>query len=147
MIEYTGIQSQKIRNNRNSIILLILFPVLLLAMFWTIFHFIDQKNEVHINFFTQVAPFILIGVGIWFLIAWGLNTTLIQWATGAKALQRTENKRVYNIVENLCIANGMKMPAIYIIDDDSLNAFASGISDSSYSVTFSRGLINKLEDA
>lgn len=147
MIEYTGIQSQKIRNNRNSIILLILFPVLLLAMFWAIFHFIDQKNEVHINFFTQVAPFILIGVGIWFLIAWGLNTTLIQWATGAKALQRTENKRVYNIVENLCIANGMKMPAIYIIDDDSLNAFASGISDSSYSVTFSRGLINKLEDA
>ncbi len=147
MIEYTGIQSQKIRNNRNSIILLILFPVLLLAMFWTIFHFIDQKNEVHINFFTQVAPFILIGVGIWFLIAWGLNTTLIQWATGAKALQRTENKRVYNIVENLCIANGMKMPAIYIIDDDSLNAFASGISNSSYSVTFSRGLINKLEDA
>lgn len=147
MIEYTGIQSQKIRNNRNSIILLILFPVLLLAMFWTIFLFIDQKNEVHINFFTQVAPFILIGVGIWFLIAWGLNTTLIQWATGAKALQRTENKRVYNIVENLCIANGMKMPAIYIIDDDSLNAFASGISDSSYSVTFSRGLINKLEDA
>lgn len=107
MIEYTGIQSQKIRNNRNSIILLILFPVLLLAMFWAIFHFIDQKNEVHINFFTQVAPFILIGVGIWFLIAWGLNTTLIQWATGAKALQRTENKRVYNIVENLCIANGM----------------------------------------
>ena len=147
MIEYTGIQSQKIRNNRNSIILLILFPVLLLAMFWAIFHFIDQKNEVHINFFTQVAPFILIGVGIWFLIAWGLNTTLIQWATGAKALQRTENKRVYNIVENLCIANGMKMPAIYIIDDDSLNAFASGISNSSYSVTFSRGLINKLEDA
>ena len=77
MIEYTGIQNQKIRNNRNSIILLILFPVLLLAMFWTIFLFIDQKNEVQINFFTQVAPFILIGVGIWFLIAWGDRKSVV----------------------------------------------------------------------
>jgi heat shock protein HtpX len=131
MIEYTGIQGQKSRNNRNSIFLLVLFPVLLLAMFWTIFLFLDQKDTVQINFFTQVAPVILVCVGLWFLIAWGLNTKMIQWATGAKTLERTENKRVYNIVENLCIANGMKMPAIYLIEDSSLNAFASGINDSS----------------
>jgi heat shock protein HtpX len=40
----------------------------------------------------------------------------------------------------------MKMPAINIIDDDSLNAFASGLNDRSYAISLSNGIINKLED-
>ncbi|HRH66385.1 MAG TPA: M48 family metallopeptidase [Bacteroidia bacterium] len=145
-MEYIGIQSQKNRNNRNSIFLLVLFPVLLLLVFWVITYFIDQNGEHPIDFFTQVAPFVLVGTGFWFLIAWSLNTQLIQWATGAKPLERTENKRVYNVVENLCIANGIQMPNVFVIEDDSLNAFASGIDKRSFSVTLSRGLINKLKD-
>jgi heat shock protein HtpX len=54
--------------------------------------------------------------------------------------------RVYNLVENLCIQLGMKTPSIYIIDDDSLNAFASGINEKTYSVTLSKGIIEKLND-
>ena len=40
----------------------------------------------------------------------------------------------------------MKMPKINIIDDDSLNAFASGIDEKSYSITVSKGIIEKLND-
>ena len=146
MIEYTGIQTQQIRNNRNSIFLLALFPALLLGMFWVIVFFLNSKGGGNINFLTQVAPFILVGIGLWFLVAYGIHSKLIQWATGAKPLERIENKRVYNIVENLCIANGMKMPSVFVIEDDSLNAFASGITENSYSLTLSRGIINKLND-
>ena len=146
MIEYRGIQSQRWRNNTNSLFLLALFPILLLGMFWVIVFFLNQTGGGNINFFTQAAPVILGGVGIWFLIAWSMNTKMIQWATGSKPLERMENKRVYNIVENLCIANGMKMPRVFVIEDDSLNAFASGINEASYSLTFSRGIINKLDD-
>jgi heat shock protein HtpX len=39
----------------------------------------------------------------------------------------------------------MKTPKINIIDDDSLNAFASGIDEKSYSVTLSKGILDKLE--
>ena len=53
-------------------------------------------------------------------------------ATGSKPLSRMENKRVYNLVENLCISKGMKVPQIFIIEDDSLNAFASGINDKTF---------------
>jgi heat shock protein HtpX len=67
-------------------------------------------------------------------------------ATGSKPLERIENKRVYNLLENLCISQGMRMPKLFIIEDDSLNAFASGINASSYSISVSRGLINKLDD-
>jgi heat shock protein HtpX len=54
--------------------------------------------------------------------------------------------RVYNLVENLCIAAGMSMPKIRIIDDDSLNAYASGLTTNSFSVSLSRGIIDKLDD-
>jgi heat shock protein HtpX len=40
----------------------------------------------------------------------------------------------------------MKIPSIYIIDDDSLNAFASGINEKTYAVTLSKGIIEKLND-
>jgi len=51
------------------------------------------------------------------------------------------------MVENLSIAAGMKrMPAINVIEDDSLNAFASGINNKTYTISLSRGIINKLDD-
>jgi heat shock protein HtpX len=71
---------------------------------------------------------------------------MIRKATGSVPLERTENKRVYNLVENLCIGRGMKMPEINLIEDDSLNAFASGINTSSFTVSLSRGIIDKLND-
>jgi len=94
----------------------------------------------------SIAPYILVGVTVWFLIAWFANTAIIRSATGARPLQRKENRRVYNLVENLCMTKGMTMPKMNIIEDDSLNAFASGINNRTYTVSLSRGIINKLND-
>lgn len=68
------------------------------------------------------------------------------WQRAVSRWTELKNKRVYNLVENLCISQGMTMLKVYIIEDDSLNAFASGISKRSYSVSLSRGIINKLDD-
>src|SRR6187455_3015121 len=157
-MKYTGLHQQIQRNNINSFLLLIAFPVLLLGMFYVIIYFIAKDNASeypgdnyptsidHNSMFLSVVPFIIIAVGIWFLIAWAGHAAFIRLATGAKPLDRKENKRVYNLIENLCISKGMKMPKINIIEDDSLNAFASGIDEKSYSVTLSMGIINKLDD-
>ena len=91
-------------------------------------------------------PIVLGAVGLWFLIAWTGHSAFIRMATGSKTLERKENKRVYNLLENLCISQGMTMPKLYIILDDSLNAFASCIDKRSYSVSLSRVIINKLDD-
>lgn len=144
---YIGLDKQIRKNNFNSLLLLIAFPALLLGMFWLFFFFVNnQQTDQSNQYFIQTIPFILIGTGIWFLIAWAGHSSFIRMATGSKPLDRVENKRVYNLVENLCISQGMKTPKIYIIDDDSLNAFASGISNSSYSVSLSKGIIEKLDD-
>lgn len=146
-MQYVGLNHQISRNNRNSFLLLIAFPLLLLGMFYIFFFFADKQDSELVNqHFLLAMPFILTGVGIWFLIAWAGHASFIRMATGAKPLERMENKRVYNLAENLCIQQGMTMPSIYIIDDDSLNAFASGIDQKTYAVTLSKGIIEKLDD-
>jgi heat shock protein HtpX len=146
-MQYVGLQAQIGRNNRNSVLLLIAFPALLLALFYVLIFFLGERDAAETNKrFLQVMPVVLAAVGIWFLIAWAGHAAFIRMATGAKPLERKENKRVYNLVENLCIQSGITMPAVFVIEDDSLNAFASGINSKSYSLTLSRGIINKLND-
>lgn len=154
-MKYVGLQSQINSNNYKSFLLLLSFPILLLGLVWLFFFvtnlFLDNYDnvfafEVANANFIQTVPFVSIGVTIWFLIAWFSHSYLIRKATNSKPLNRKENKRLYNLVENLCISRGMKTPKICIIEDDSLNAFASGLSDKTFTVTFSRGIINKLED-
>jgi heat shock protein HtpX len=146
-MEYTGLDKQIRKNNFNSLLLLIAFPALLLGMVYAVLYFTQNQHQEDPNqLFAGTMPVVLGAVGLWFLIAWTGHSAFIRMATGSKPLDRIENKRVYNLVENLCISQGMKMPKVYIIEDDSLNAFASGISERSYAVSLSRGIINKLDD-
>src|SRR5690242_16843647 len=116
-MSYVGIQTQISRNNRNSTLLLIAFPLLLLAMVYA-FLYIINKDKSLVGFqFLKMMPFVLVGVGIWFTIAYFSHAALIQMATGARPLERRENMRVYNLVENLCISQGMAMPKVFVIDD------------------------------
>jgi heat shock protein HtpX len=145
---YVGIQTQIRRNNFNSILLILAFPLVLLGMVYAFLFFTSQQKDPQVinDTFTNIFPFVLTGTLVWFMIAWFFHNSMIRMATGSKPLERMENKRVYNLVENLCISKGMKIPQIYIIEDDSLNAFASGINEHTYSVSLSRGIIEKLED-
>ena len=155
-MQYVGLHTQQARNNFRSVVLLCLFPclvILLTFLFAVLLVFFTADHQLSVDIWEQslllvwsIAPFILGGVAVWFLIAYFSNTAIIRSATGARSLDRKENKRVYNLVENLCMTKGMSMPKINLIEDDSLNAFASGINNRTYTVSLSRGIINKLED-
>lgn len=147
-MKYVGIQSQIWKNNINSVLMLFAFPLLLLGMVYLFLLFAVNKEmeTTPESIFVQAAPFIILGTIVWFMVAWMFHSSIIRMATASRPLERMENKRVYNLVENLCIANGMPVPAINIIEDDSLNAFASGINEKSYAISLSRGIINYLND-
>jgi heat shock protein HtpX len=127
---------------------MIAFPLVLLGMVYAFLFFTRQQSDIQAvnQSFTGVVPFVIIGTSIWFLIAWAMHNSLIRMATGSQPLERMENKRVYNLVENLCISKGMRIPQIFIIEDESLNAYASGVSERTFAVTLSRGIIDKLDD-
>jgi len=155
-MEYVGIQTQKRRNNTRSLLLLFLFPVLVLVLIFLFFILLlglsggeGSSNGIVLNAFQMSlgsAPYVLLGVGVWFIVAYFANTSIINSATHSQSLSRKDNKRVYNLVENLCMASGMKMPHINVIEDNSLNAFASGLNARTYTITLTRGIINKLDD-
>lgn len=146
-MESIGIQSQIRRNNIRSVILLIAFPLLILLMVYAFLLFGLSQNASEANAgFILSTPYVLLGTALWFMIAWFFHASMIRVATGSKPLERKEDKRIYNLLENLCISQGMPMPKLYLIEDDSLNAFASGMSPRFYSITLSRGIVNSLED-
>ncbi|HBK28640.1 MAG TPA: protease [Parabacteroides sp.] len=157
-MEYVGIQTQQSRNNFRSMLLLCMFPCLVVGLtylFCFLLHYLAMSDDMTTyddvisytnSMFLHVIPYVVGGVLVWFLIAYFANTSIIDSATGAVPLQRKDNKRVYNLVENLCMSQGMKMPKIHIIYDNSLNAFASGINERTYTLTFTKGIIDKLDD-
>lgn len=149
-MNYIGIQAQQSRNNIKTVLLLLMFPALILALTYAFLYLTSNDQEMPYESttdrFIQIAPLIMTGIAVWFLIAYLFNTYIINSATNSHPLERRDNKRIYNLVENLCMANGMDMPKINVIEDDSLNAFASGINKKSYTVTLTRGIINRLND-
>lgn len=148
MAGYKGLHGQVRSNNTKSTLLLIGFPAIILAGVWLVFFFINdaQWDAQAQDAFVKTIPFVVGGVAIWFLIAYFANAKMIQMATHAKPLERKENMRVYNLVENLCMSRGMTMPKVFIIESSALNAFASGINKKTYAVTLTRGIIDKLND-
>ncbi len=161
-MKYVGMQTQISRNNRLTLLLLLMFPLIILGVVWAFIALVnyfgngyyDQYgNVVHEmdsavvgHYFMSALPWVVGVVGVWFLIAYLFNSSMVRAATGARPLTRKENPRVYNIVENLCMTAGMDMPQVNVVDDPQLNAFASGIDKKSYTVTVTTGLMNLLTD-
>ena len=133
-MEYIGIQKQIRSNNRKSIVLLFLFPLILIIL------------GLILTGSPQVAFLFLCGSAIWFVFAYFQHTNMIERATASEPMSRSQQPRVYNLLENICISQGMPMPKLNIIDDMSLNAFASGINENTFTITLSRGIIEKLND-
>lgn len=161
-MKYVGMQTQIRRNNRLSVLLLLLFPVIILGMVWVFLALLNYFGNGYYNqygelvhsldvetvnyYFVTTIPWVILGVAVWFGIAYFMNASMVRRATGARPLTRKENPRIYNIVENLCMTCGMDMPQINVVDDPQLNAFASGIDKGSYTVTVTTGLTELLTD-
>lgn len=146
-MQYLGIQQQITRNNTKSVLFLLAFPLLILVGVYVVLYVLSDQDIEQTNMqFLSVVPIVLAGVGIWFVISYFFHTQMIQMATHSEPLERRDNKRVYNLTENLCMSIGMTMPKLYIIESDALNAFASGINEKTFAVTLTRGIINTLND-
>lgn len=63
---------------------------------------------------------------------------------GARPASEKEDKILTNILNDLCIASGLPMPKLYIIDDPSPNAFATGRNPKNAVICFTTGIIEKL---
>jgi len=58
------------------------------------------------------APFATVGAAIWIVIAYYFHQSMIDAVTGGHEVTRTEQPRLYNLLENLCISRGIPMPKL-----------------------------------
>ena len=150
-----GLQTHIWNNNLKSVLLLAGFPLLLLVLMYGLcVGYVGLAYEIGSveegllfarDQLLRIWPFAFLGAGVWFAIAWMAHQALINMSTGAKPVTRAEAPELYNLLENLCISRGVTMPKLSIIETPAMNAFASGISDKTYSITLTRGLINHLK--
>jgi heat shock protein HtpX len=149
---YSHIQS----NRRRSIALLIgLFFLVYVLVYAGALLAAALSFDADLNTLMQIAwidllkaaPFATIGSAAWIVIAYYFHQSMIDAVTGGREIQRSDNPRLYTILENLCISRGIATPKLKVIESDALNAFATGMSAKQYSITVTTGLIHRLNDA
>lgn len=86
----------------------------------------------------------LILVGIMNFVSYYWSDKIVLGISGAKLLKHDDNKEVYHLVENLCIAAGLPIPKIYILEDSAPNAFATGRDPKHAAICFTTGILSKL---
>jgi heat shock protein HtpX len=80
-------------------------------------------------------------------VSWFWGDKIVLLSTGAKRIEsRDQNPYLWNIVENLSITAGVPMPALYIVEDPSPNAFATGRDPARASVAVTTGIVALLEN-
>ena len=86
----------------------------------------------------------LIIAGIMNFFSYYYSDKMIMTISGAKQIPKKDNPTLFRTVENLCIASGLPMPKIYIIDDSAPNAFATGRDPKHAAIAFTTGILDKL---
>ena len=92
---------------------------------------------------TGTGSFLLIA-GIIDFIAYFYSDKIILRITRAKPIQREQAPEYYDIVEGLCARADLPCPKLYILDDNAMNAFATGRNYNHSAVAVTKGLLQKM---
>jgi len=131
--------SQIDSNRQRSLFLILIFIGLLAAAGWVYGYVLTDAGPSGLIFA------LVISVGST-LISWFAGDKIALWTNGAVELtDKTQFPTLWNAVENLSITSGLSMPRVYIVEDDSPNAFATGRDPKHASVAVTTGLLLRLE--
>lgn len=134
-------------NNIKTILLVICFPLIFIALIF-LFTWIVAPADTAFNTAISVAIPTFIACAVWLLISWAFGDSMMLNSAHAHEIfdDDKKNREIFRAVENVAMAAGLPCPRVYIIDDDSMNAFATGRTPRDASVALTRGLIKKLNN-
>jgi heat shock protein HtpX len=125
-------------NKRNTVIYIIVFMAIIGVLGWIASY---MYGDITITFW-------VIGIAAaWALMQYFAAGSEAIALSGASQIQKADNPRFYRIVENLCIAQGMPMPKVFIINDQAPNAFATGRDPEHAMVAATSGLLDIMTDS
>lgn len=115
-----------------------------MALFFVLVIFLGYVISYVMDSYGILVFALLVSVFMSFASYWW-SDKIVLWQVGAFEVRRENNKELYRLVENLCLTAGLPLPKIYLIDDPSPNAFATGRDPEHAVVALSTGLVQKLE--
>ena len=133
-------------NNIKTFLLVLLFPLIFIALIFLFTWFVVPAEQA-LQTTIGVAIPTFIACIVWLLISWAFGDSMMLNSAHAHEIYNSDpkNREIFRSVENVAIAAGLPCPRVYIIDDDSMNAFATGRSPKDASVALTRGIIKKLD--
>ena len=128
---------KQIAANKRNTVLIVLFFIALIGAIGGIFAFIYKDWWVEV--------WILVVAIIYAVIQYFAASSIAVAMTGAKQIEKKDNPKLYNAVENLSQTAGLPMPKVYIIDDPAPNAFATGRDPKHAIVAATTGLLDIMD--
>ena len=95
---------------------------------------------------TSLTIAVLIGALCYATISYFTGSRMSLALNGAQEIQKKDNPRMWQIIENLAITDGLPMPRVFIINDPAPNAFATGRDPDHAAVCATTGLLNMMDD-
>ena len=134
-------------NNIKTVFLVICFPLIFIALIF-LFTWIVAPIDTALQTTVSVAIPTFIACAVWLVISWAFGDSMMLHSAHAHEIfdDDKQNREIFRAVENVAIAAGLPRPRVYIIDDDSMNAFSTGRSPRDASVALTRGIIKKLDN-
>lgn len=134
-------------NNIKTVFLVICFPLIFIALIF-LFTWIVAPIDTALQTTASVAIPTFIACAVWLVVSWAFGDSMMLHSAHAHEIfdDDKQNREIFRAVENVAIAAGLPCPRVYIIDDDSMNAFATGRSPRDASVALTRGIIKKLDN-
>ncbi|MFI5275563.1 MAG: M48 family metalloprotease [Candidatus Saccharimonadales bacterium] len=124
-------------NKRKTVLIMFVFLLFVGALAWL---FGQYAGNVGVTYG------VLIGGIIYALIMYFVGGSLSLAVNGAQEIQKKDNPRLWRIIENLAITDGLPMPRVFVIQDPAPNAFATGRKPSKAAVCATSGLLEIMND-
>ncbi|MBD5401064.1 M48 family metallopeptidase [bacterium] len=133
-------------NNIKTAILVAAFPIIFIALVFLFTWIVVPARDAAEIALAVAVPTALVCL-IWMGISWAFGDAMILSVAGAHEIDGSDpkNREIFRSVENVALAAGLPTPRVYIIDDDSMNAFATGRGPNDASVALTRGIIKRLD--
>ena len=125
-------------NKRNTVVIMAVFIGLVGAIGWAFSYFMYGNSSI--------AYWVIAAAAVYALIQYFAASKLAVMTTGAKEIKKSDNPRLYRIVENLAITTGIPTPKVYLIDDPAPNAFATGRDPKNAIVAATTGILEVMND-
>ena len=139
---FEGTFRDRISANKRNSLLLIAFFIAFVAVFGYVIGFAWVGDPAGALFGLALA--FVVGT-ISGLITYYGGARMVLGASRAREIAHDEAPVLYNVVEEMALAGGLKMPKVYIIDDSAPNAFATGRDPEHAAVAVTSGLLEKLD--